>query len=86
MRTNGSAKRVFKIVVNGETSTTAAALELLFGTYVEFMANTFRYYPDKDSGAYRTVRLTKPTFKNEWDGRSTDTNKLFNIQIDCKEE
>ena len=86
VRTNGSAKRHFKIVVRGENSTTALGLEVLFGTYVDWMANTFRYYPDKDLSPYRTVRLTKPTIKSEWDGRSPSTDKLFDIQIDCREE
>ena len=82
----GDAKRRFKIVVNNENSTVAAGLELLFGTYVDWMMNTFRYYPDKTSGTYRTVRLTKPTIINEWDGKSPSTDKMFHIVIDCREE
>lgn len=86
VRKNGDAKRLFQIVVNGENSTVAAGLELLFGSYVDWMVNTFRYYPDATSGTYRTVRLTKPSIVNEWDGKSPSTDKMFHIVIECKEE
>lgn len=85
VRINGSAQRHFKIVVNNETATTSTALKLFFGTTVNWMENTFRYYPDKDVAAYRTVRLTSPFFRNEQIATPT-SGKLYNIDIECKEE
>ena len=61
VRINGDEKEVARIHIKYETETIATQVNALFGSsYVNFMVNTFRYYPNKDSGSYKNMRLIKP--------------------------
>jgi len=85
VRENGSPQRYFNIVVNNETATVSGSVKDFFRTTIEYMKNTFRYYPDKDVASYRTVRLTKPSIQNDLISSPSD-DKRYNIEIQCKEE
>ena len=85
VRKNGSAKRRFVISVENETATVSTGVNLLFGSYVDWQMNTFRYYPDATAGTYRTVRLTKKSIVNRRE-KSPISSKRYTIVIECMEE
>jgi len=85
VRENGDPQRYFNIVVNNETATISGDVKDFFRTTIEYMNNTFRYYPDKDVASYRTVRLTKPSIQNDLI-MSPSSDKRYYIAIECKEE
>ena len=85
VRKNGDAKRATVITIHAETYTIAAQIYTLFtSTYVDYMMNTFRFYPNKDSGTYYNMRLT-----GAYEMRlieSIPNNERFDITIPCREE
>ncbi|MBW1726894.1 MAG: hypothetical protein JRJ62_04800 [Deltaproteobacteria bacterium] len=86
VRKNGDEKKIAKIHIKNETESVATQVNTLFSaSYVDFMMNTFRYYPNKDSGNYYTMRLTKPVIINQ----ALDTpvsSRLYEFIIEAKEE
>ena len=71
--------------VENETATVSTGVNLLFGSYVDWQMNTFRYYPDATAGTYRTVRLTKKSIVNRRE-KSPISSKRYTIVIECMEE